>query len=997
MKKLFLFVVVYLSALSAQAQFPITLSGYPLVTTGWTWGAGGAGIAPTAVDSEFQLTSPVTSEANYIYYSTAVNMSAFCQVNVDFDFKITSSSTGVADGFAFWFLSNPPSSAGTGSSIGLPNYANGLILIQDTYNNNGPPVNTPIETLLGYNGTIMSYVEDATTGTLAPEVGYQSFITDGSWHHVKITYNAGNINVYYNNSTTASLSGFYDLSYISAGYFGFSASTGAVYSTQQVKNVNITSTGVGTVPTVTSPVTYCVGATADTLHAVGTGGAGLHWFTTDTATVASLPGSPTPNTSVPGTYWYFVRQGSGLCISAPDSVQVIVNPVPAPPTITGTTVYCAGSTATPFTVTGTSILWYAADTGGVGSSTPSTIVTATPGTYTYYVSQTVGGCTSARDSIRVTVNAVPPAPTMTAGQLTYCQYDSFVAFAISGTNVLWYTTPGGASTSTAPVISTSTSGTYNYYVTQTVSGCESLPLHLLVTVNPKPAAPVPVSPSYCQFVASVPITSTGSNLTWYGPGVTGGYATAPTPPTTTALVDTYYVTQTALGCVSDSAMSIVTVKAKPVPPVTRDTSYCQGAVAAALTAVGSNLTWYAVATGGAPLSGAPVPPTTIPGNTLWYVTQTVNGCESDRAPLNVLTVAVPVFTITPSATFVCQYDSLTLTYTGIALVSNYAWSLPAGAVFANGSTSGMSSVIVAFTAVADHNVVTLTAGGPGGQCSATESIDIKVVPQPSAVPFTNDGPCLGDTVSLALASESANADSFTWTVDGVTMSSSAALNIVAHNSNSGGPYKISWNTITPLHVITVYAFTTEGCRSLPGYDTIHVHPYPDASFTYHAPNGLCLEDSVYFTANDSSYNDLYMWAPAHYFNNGNTHDIWGKVEESKSDVSLTVTDAYGCKSTTTQELDPSACCTVIFPMAFSPNGDGQNDFFRPIAAGYHRFHNLRIVNRWGQTVFESTNSVMEWDGTYGGIPQDIGVYYYFLKYDCGGEERVSKGDVTLVR
>ena len=74
-----------------------------------------------------------------------------------------------------------------------------------------------------------------------------------------------------------------------------------------------------------------------------------------------------------------------------------------------------------------------------------------------------------------------------------------------------------------------------------------------------------------------------------------------------------------------------------------------------------------------------------------------------------------------------------------------------------------------------------------------------------------------------------------------------------------------------------------------------------------------------------------------------------------------------------------------------------NDVFRPIASGYHRFHNFRIENRWGQTVFETTEDKAEWDGTYNGVPQDMGVYYYYLTYDCGGQSLNQKGDVTLVR
>ncbi|NDC41638.1 MAG: gliding motility-associated C-terminal domain-containing protein, partial [Chitinophagia bacterium] len=88
---------------------------------------------------------------------------------------------------------------------------------------------------------------------------------------------------------------------------------------------------------------------------------------------------------------------------------------------------------------------------------------------------------------------------------------------------------------------------------------------------------------------------------------------------------------------------------------------------------------------------------------------------------------------------------------------------------------------------------------------------------------------------------------------------------------------------------------------------------------------------------------------------------------------------------------------VTFPNAFTPNNDGRNDHFRPVFDGFHRFHYFRIMNRWGQTIFETTNNDASWDGTFGGVPQDMGVYFFVLKYDCGGNTMEEKGDFTLIR
>jgi len=994
MKRLFMLVLFCMPVIAGYAQFPITMTGEPISTTGWTYGGSGTGVAPSTTDSVFHITSAVEGEANYVYYNTPAQMDSFCQVQIDFDFQvIVSTGTPVADGFAFWCLSTPPSSTVTGSAIGLPNYANGLILLFDTYDNNSTPDN-PIETLLGYNGTIYQYVEDAPAGQLCSNLNNQNYVTNGLWHHVKITYASGSIAVYYNYSATATQTGTYTLT--GNRYFGFSGSTGLYYSQQNIKNVHIVANGTSSVPAVTSPVTYCQGATSDTLTATSTGFP-LHWYTTDTATVTSLPSSPTPATTTAGSTYYFVRQGSGLCISQPDSILVNVSALPPAPSISGDTFYCAGSTAVPFTVTGSGIEWYTTDTGTIGSTTAPTASTGTAGYYTYYAASTVAGCTGPMDSITVHVQALPASPTLTGGSLTYCQYAPFVPLTVSGTDVLWYAAPPpSASADTAPVINTAIAGSHNYYVTQTVDGCTSNPLLVPVTVNPKPAPPATTPATYCQFTSATPMNATGSALEWYGPGVTTGYATAPTPSTTTPGVITYYVTQTISGCTSDSATVAATITAQPAPPVTADTTYCQFATSVPLTATGSNLQWYTAATGGISLPGAPTPPTATPGNTTWYVTQTVNGCESNRAPEMVTIIFMPNFTITTAKPFICQYDSMVLTYSGTP-ASYYDWVLPAGDDFAAGYNSGMSAVMVKFDQAAQHNYVYLTAGGPTGQCRTTDTLDIKVVPQPTADAMTKFDPCIGDTLNLALANESANADSFTWAIDNTPMSSSSVLNIVSANANTGGPFKISWNTVG-VHTIELQTFTAEGCASKIIVDTVKVLGFPDATFTYHPLNGqLCVEDSILFQANDSSYSDLYEWTPTHFFNNLNTHDVWGKVEESAAEVTLTVINANGCTTSSSMEINPATCCVITFPSAFSPNGDTHNDVFRPIASGYHRFHSFRIENRWGQTVFETTEDKAEWDGTYNGVPQDMGVYYYYLTYDCGGQSLNQKGDVTLVR
>jgi len=732
------------------------------------------------------------------------------------------------------------------------------------------------------------------------------------------------------------------------------------------------------------------------------------------------PGIPPPAMIGIGVYTVVATTSFGCKDTAYTLVDTIARP--HAPIITDPTPYCQNETFIPFTVSGLEpgavVWWYPGSSGGVGTTVPSVVNTAIPGNTTVWATQKVGSCESPRGSFTVHVITTPPPPVV-SGITQYCQFvgpvDSLLATHTATGVLRWYTVAvGGVFTYAQPIPNINVvpaGGAYHYWVSQIDSTCESPRTEVIITIHPKPAPPV-ISPQWwCQLRTPLQVSATpsgaGDVLLWYGPGVTVGSTTAPTPSTAIA-PDTivYYVTETSsFNCVSDSAIDRVVIKAKPVPPVTAPIKYCQFAPTVPLSGQvdsgsDSHLNWYYNA-GSVP---APVYPftDTTPGNYTWWVSQTVpnvQGCESDSASLTVTIIYKPVFGIGAIQPWVCQHDSITMWYSGPSLYApGYAWTLPAGAYFADRTHSNDSLVIVKFDTATLNNYVHLTTSDDSGFCRSDTSIRIKIIKQPTAQSSIKADICLGDTVTLGLANESMDAYTYLWYIDSVLMSNSVAINIIASNSNSGGPFSVSW-VDSGRHIIVVKSFSQEGCKSEPSYDTINVHTIPDATFKFSGKNGVtCLEDSVLFTANTKDYNNAYNWQPAHSFDNENTPVIWGRVEQLRSIITLTVTDPFGCVATESREIDPQTCCTVWFPNAFTPNGDKLNDEFEPKCTGYHLFHMFRIVNRWGQTVYESTNSKdAKWDGNYNGVPQDMGTYFYYLKYDCGGNTLEQKGDVTLIR
>ena len=175
---------------------------------------------------------------------------------------------------------------------------------------------------------------------------------------------------------------------------------------------------------------------------------------------------------------------------------------------------------------------------------------------------------AARASITVNVNAAPGIPTVTT-PVTYCQNAAAVPLTATGTALLWYTTAtGGTGVATAPTPSTATAGSTNYYVTQTISGCESQRAVIAVNITGLPAAPTATTPvTYCQNFIDTALTATGTNLTWYTTATGGtGSATAPTPITTTAGSTSYYVSQTNNCGEGPRAAINVNVTATPAAP-----------------------------------------------------------------------------------------------------------------------------------------------------------------------------------------------------------------------------------------------------------------------------------------------------------------------------------------------------------------------------------------------------------------------------------------------
>lgn len=116
-------------------------------------------------------------------------------------------------------------------------------------------------------------------------------------------------------------------------------------------------------------------------------------------------------------------------------------------------------------------------------------------------------------------------------------------------------------------------------------------------------------------------------------------------------------------------------------------------------------------------------------------------------------------------------------------------------------------------------------------------------------------------------------------------------------------------------------------------------------------------------------------------------------------VRYTVTDSLGCENTAEKPVRVYVNCYLAVPTAFTPNGDGNNDYLRVLNAIKAEKLEFKVFNRWGQLLFQTRDWKTGWDGRVKGADQPTGVYVWFLSYidRDSGERRELKGVATLIR
>ncbi len=272
--------------------------------------------------------------------------------------------------------------------------------------------------------------------------------------------------------------------------------------------------------------------------------------------------------------------------------------------------------------------------------------------------------------------------------------------------------------------------------------------------------------------------------------------------------------------------------------------------------------------------------------------------------------------------------------------------------------------------------------GTKGVCTKTDSMLVFVKPAPIA----NAGPgttiCFGKNASLQAGAGQA---SYTWQPTTYLSNANAAFTDVIKPTKD-----ITYN----LSVVG-----TNGCTSLQdGLVTIKVTAPPkvfvgnDTSIAIGEPFILQAQD-----VNGSGFNQ-FAWQPFYLLNDATSQYPLIQNIKANTMFSVTATTVAGCVGLDSVNIKVFDKPDIYVPNAFSPNADGKNDILRAIPVGIKLFNFFSVYDRYGNTIFTTTNAYSGWNGRNKNGTLNTGSFVWVASgVDFNGRAVERKGSVLLLR
>ena len=273
-----------------------------------------------------------------------------------------------------------------------------------------------------------------------------------------------------------------------------------------------------------------------------------------------------------------------------------------------------------------------------------------------------------------------------------------------------------------------------------------------------------------------------------------------------------------------------------------------------------------------------------------------------------------------------------------------------------------------------------------GGCDSFVTLNLTVNPLPnvSMKQERNLDLCAGDSVRIGIDHPETNV-SYQWTKDGANLPGETDPSLMIHG---GGAYVLN-------------ATTNLGCKASTDPVMVTGRDKPEAQIAPLSNEVICAYDTLQLSAQNPQSGSSYTWEPAKPFRSetGNEGEKVTGVFLEPTEVSLTVYNRFGCHSSDSAFVQTKPCCEVFMPTAFTPNGDGNNDYFKPNLQAGQVLVSMKIYNRLGQLVYNNKNIKTGWDGRFdNGSAAPTDVYMYMIEYTCAdGKLYHKKGDVSIIR
>ncbi len=323
----------------------------------------------------------------------------------------------------------------------------------------------------------------------------------------------------------------------------------------------------------------------------------------------------------------------------------------------------------------------------------------------------------------------------------------------------------------------------------------------------------------------------------------------------------------------------------------------------------------------------------------------------------------------------CRNTTVTYSITPVDGAEGYVWTLPPG-------WSGSSTT----------EQITVTAGSSGGVITAkafnycdTQTV-VKHVFTPSAITAqqNKDKVCPGEPFTITLDHPSSSA-LYKWYLNDWTqrIGNQQELHYTLGTPGSYTLFLVAFDghcsdTLSfPIQVVPALALGLSASKALINYgESVTL------STQANVPYQVTLWKPLYLFSDQTALNQTFQ--P----DSSREYTVWGKSSDGCID-----------SASVTVNILP----VIFLPGAFSPNGDGLNDYFKPLTAGDDvRIQTFNVFNRYGQLVYSANNkqssAIKGWDGRHNGAHADVGTYFFDIKMITPyGKEFYQKGDVELIR